>query len=126
MGGPPKGAEPLPAWTLPFCEAYGPSILTLAKTFLWAGLLFALVAAVAEAVAAFKAGGQSQLTTRDAAPGVPAIVDALKGLLEALKGANVWLALVVLGLLLMWMAGNAVPTFCTALPAGDRAGGNPR
>jgi len=111
-------------WVADFCAAYGPTILSLAKLFIWGGLIFALIAALAEATASFKASGQS--SARAEAAGLPAIVEALKGLLQALAGAKVWLAMTIVGVLLLWMAGHSVPAVCVPTQTAGLQNQSPR
>lgn len=114
------GALPPQPWVEPFCGDYAPAMLTLAQYFLWLGLIFAAVAAIAELVAAFRPAGQAHVQQQQAGGGLAPIIDALKGLLQALASAKPWLVLMILGILLLWMAGNAVPSFCAGgTPAGQ-------
>jgi hypothetical protein len=42
--------KPAPPWLTDFCADYAPTMLSLAQLFIWTGLLFALVSAMAEAL----------------------------------------------------------------------------
>jgi hypothetical protein len=44
------------------------------------------------------------------------LIETIKGFIEALTSAPTWLALFGGGLLLLWMAGNAVPEVCKPAP----------
>jgi hypothetical protein len=109
-----------------YCDTYSYSILVAAAAFLLLGLVFVAVAAVhearksaaearkaeaeaakAEAEAKAAQGGQEIATTI----ALPAVVTAVKGLAAALGDAKAWVAMILIGLLLSWMAGNA-PNLC--------------
>ncbi|HZF93266.1 MAG TPA: hypothetical protein VEZ20_00180 [Allosphingosinicella sp.] len=119
---------------LGYCTTYSYTILVAALLFLAGGLVFVLVAASSEAAKAAadarKAAAEAELAEERAKAAkagtfnageirsiVPTeAVTALKGLAEALGNAKAWLAMVLIGLLLLWMAGTA-PRIC----AGDKA-----
>lgn len=104
-----------------YCETYSYSILVAAAAFLLTGLVFVAVAAVHEArksaAEARKAEAEAAIAeaARDgketAEIPLPAVVTAVKGLAAALGDAKAWVAMILIGLLLAWMAGNA-PNLC--------------
>jgi hypothetical protein len=109
--------KPAPPWLTDFCADYAPTMLSLAQLFIWTGLLFALVSAMAEALLTIRQS-KGGITPAGEPPSGPAVIlAALKDLLLALAGVKAWLALVILGVLLLWMAGNAVPNFCATTAA---------
>ncbi|MDQ4087442.1 MAG: hypothetical protein M3177_05470, partial [Pseudomonadota bacterium] len=69
------------------------------------------------------AGGDQRAEARGL-PSLPAVIEALKSLLTALSSAKIWLALTIVGLLLLWMAATA-PRLCViGDDGGDRNGGS--
>jgi hypothetical protein len=107
-------------WILGFCNAYAPLALSLAKLFVYAGLTMGVILAAAEAYKLYRearaitpAGASPRA---DAVAANPAVSEIIKGLVGLLTGAKAWLALVILGILLLWLAGNAAPHFCTPPP----------
>jgi hypothetical protein len=42
----------------------------------------------------------------------PAAGEIIKSLVGLLTGVKAWLALVIIGVVLLWLAGNGVPDFC--------------
>lgn len=108
-----------------WCDSYANVALTIASIF----LVVALIAAIVETGLALyirllgtKQGAQAQ---REAALVTdPAILErllnALKGLLETLKGLPAWIAIFLAGLALLWLAGQR-PDLCTA-PAAQQPG----
>jgi hypothetical protein len=113
----------LPSW----CFAYGWTGFILACLFLLAALAGALVetwAIIKAKLKAAKDGPPAAVETLRAAlvPGGldPKLLEALKGLLEALKGLPAWISVFLAGLALLWVAGTA-PELCKQL-AKDKAG----
>lgn len=109
----PRLLEPdLPHWMETICEKAGPRVLELAEWFLYAGLAFGIATAIAEALAAFR-GRTADTPAADRAglTGVQAIIAALTSLLQALRDARAWLALVIFGLVLL-VIGASAPDLC--------------
>lgn len=109
-----------------YCDTYSYTILAAAVAFLLVGLAFVAVAAVHEArksaAEARKAEAEADKAEAQAAIAregretpmtvtLPAVVTAVKGLAAALGDAKAWVAMILIGLLLSWMAGNA-PNLC--------------
>lgn len=103
-------APPAP-WIADFCNAYTPFLFSAGKLTLFAGIVLGIALAIAAIIVALRkkpAGGGANL-----APAAPsAVLDAVKGFLQALSGAPTWLALFGGGILLLWLAGNSVPDIC--------------
>lgn len=105
-------APQIPAWLVQSCEKLSPKALQLAECFLYAGLAFGIITAIAEAAAAFRVDTSNGPRGNKVTPtGLQAVVAALTSLLTALKDAKAWLALVITGLLLLWIAASA-PDLC--------------
>jgi hypothetical protein len=129
-------AESPPAW-VSYCSTYSYAVLYAALAFLAAGLIFVAAAAYFEArkakaeaerveAEARKAAAEAQIAEAEAA-GARAGVDSLdsapiiipvnavttfvKSFAAVLGDAKAWVAMVIIGLLLLWMAG-AAPGFC--------------
>lgn len=102
----------LPEWMVTVCKRAGPDVLELAEWFLYAGLAFGIATAIAEAITALRGAARpAPAADRSALSGVQAIIAALTSLLQALKDARAWLALVVVGLLLL-VIGASAPDLC--------------
>lgn len=124
---------PAPEWIVSICRDFAPNALELAECFLYAGLVLGIITAIAEAAAAFQVSSRSGLRDERVTPtGLQAVVAALTSLLTALKDAKAWLALVITGLLLLWIAASA-PDLClpdeyrprpTAAPQGQNLNAN--
>lgn len=106
-----------PEWVAGFCHDYGAAMLFAGQVFLYAALGLAIAIAAIEIYVAFKsatrppaAKGDGNKNLRAVTP-FPAVIEALKSLLTALSSAKIWLALAILGLLLLWMAATA-PRLC--------------
>jgi hypothetical protein len=104
-------------WVLNFCNDYATKALWLAELFIYLGLVMGVLMAAAEvyklyreALAVKPAGAALSGMARAANP---AIGEVIKGLVGVLTGAKAWLALVIVGLILLWLAGNMAPAFCT-------------
>lgn len=105
-----------PEWLTDFCGDYASTMLGLGWWFLVAALVVgaagAAVLVYRTAVPPVTGGGGDEA---GGAAGLQAFADALKGLIEAFSKAPTWLAMLGGGVLLLWMAGNAVPQQCYAL-----------
>lgn len=114
----------LTAW----CDTYGWVTLGLGTLFLVAALVAAWVetlallkakreaAEEAKRVAAEKAAGTK--TALDAADPVE-LLEALQGVLEAIKGLPAWIALFLAGLALLWL-GSDLPKACVCGPDSEQ------
>lgn len=105
-------------WIQGFCTDYSPLALSLAKLFIYFGLVLGIVMAAVEAYELYrKARAIRPLAGVEPDPAVrtpaPAVGEVIKGLVSALTGAKAWLALVVVGVVLYWLAGNSAPEYCT-------------
>ena len=102
----------LPDWMVTVCRKAGPDVLELAEWVLYAGVAFGIATALAEAIAAFRGrAAQAPVVNRAALAGVQAIIAALTSLLQQLKDAKAWLALVIVGLVLL-VIGASAPGLC--------------
>jgi hypothetical protein len=105
-------------WMSGFCSSYAPLALSLAKLFIYVGLVMGVMMAAAEAYKEFR-----EAKAAGANGGVrnvvnPAVGDVIKALVGLLTGAKAWLALVILGVVLLWLAGQVTPSYCVPTPAG--------
>lgn len=111
-------------WIAQFCNDYGPLMVWLAKLFIYVGLIAGAFMAAAEVyklyreARAIKPPGDAD-DARVAAAAAP-VGEIIKSLVGLLTGAKAWLALTILGVLLLWLAGNAIPEICTP-PAAPNA-----
>jgi hypothetical protein len=102
---------PGPEWAIDFCRDYTLFLFGAGKWTLIAGILLGVALAVTTIVLLL-------MPKKEGAPGArtavaaPAVLDAIKGFLQALSSAPTWLALFGGGVLLLWMAGNAIPERC--------------
>lgn len=129
----PNPVVPPAAWIADFCSDYTPFLFSAGKLALIAGIILGIALALAAIVAELRkkpAGASGNLV----AP--PAVLDAVKGFIQALSSAPTWLALFGGGILLLWLAGNSVPDICkppepaavqtqTTAPAQGQAGSGP-
>ncbi|HEX8623033.1 MAG TPA: hypothetical protein VF718_13785 [Allosphingosinicella sp.] len=135
-----------------YCGTYGYVILIAAVLFLGAGLIFVILAgrfeaakakaeaekAEAEAKKAKAEAEKAELEAEalrrggagDGGPDGPQasiivgpVVTVAKGLAEALGNAKAWVAMVIIGLVLLWMAGSA-PQTCVVGPGADETSAN--
>jgi hypothetical protein len=124
---------PLPAEVIAWCSDYANFALGIGKWFLILALLVALietgllVAAKVKALLAKPAETQTD-DVKNLRAGLDPIklIEALKGLLETLKGLPAWVAIFLAGLALLWIAGEQ-PEACSpqqqsAAPAGANTG----
>jgi hypothetical protein len=124
-------AQPDPiagSWVADFCRDYGEAMLFAGQVFLYVGLLLAVAVAAIEIYVAFKSAkdspGQQDKMAQGLTP-LPSIIEALKSLLTALSSAKIWLALTIVGLLLLWMAATAPRLCVTGSDGGDPKADNP-
>lgn len=124
-----------PAWIAGFCNDYTPFLFSAGKLTLIAGILLGIALAAAAIIVSLRkkpAGGGANL----APPSPSAVLDAVKGFIQALSSMPTWLALFGGGILLLWLAGNSVPDICkpperqapqtqTAPQQGRQAGAQP-
>ena len=114
-------------WVADFCKDYGEAMLFAGQLFLYVGLALAVAVAAIEIYVAFKSAHAQpepeEPSTKAVALSLPAVIEALKSLLTALSSARIWLALTILGLLLLWMAATA-PRLCMTGDDGVDANGD--
>lgn len=76
-------------------------------------LVAALVIGIISAIKAFRSDKPSFGTTRAAgAPAIAPLLEALKGVIEALGSAPAWFALFLAGIFLFWMTGETYSNAC--------------
>ncbi|HEY5710653.1 MAG TPA: hypothetical protein VIT38_02060 [Allosphingosinicella sp.] len=122
----------LPPGVADWCGNYAGFSLAMAKAFLIIALIVALVETVVVLLpkirAAFEAPAAAKVLTESVVPAVDPVklLEALKGVLEALKGLPAWIAIFLAGLALLWMAGQKPEICAPAGPSreGREAGGN--
>lgn len=104
---------PPPAWANDFCRDYAPFLFSAGKWTLIAGILLGIALGIATIILLLrkKEGAADGIKAMNAATPV-AMLDAVKGFLQALSSAPTWLALFGGGVLLLWLAGNAIPEIC--------------
>jgi len=103
-----------------FCGLHISIVLVIAEILLGAALLLALVGAVMALIVRGKGEPSTQENAPDASQVAP-IIDALKGLIEALGKAPAWFALFLAGLFLFWMATQAYADLCRPTAANPAA-----
>ena len=92
-----------------FCSNLIEYAFWLAIAFLVASLLIGMFSAIL----AFRADKPKFGTTRtEAVPGITPLLEALKGIIEALGSAPAWFALFLAGIFLFWMAGEVYVESC--------------
>lgn len=102
------GAE----WRADLCQRYAILLLEYGRWFLLAGLIIGTIGAAVLVIRSFTATDAGGDEGGGGAPAITAIIEALKGLVEAFAKAPTWLALFGGGALLMWMAGSAISSSC--------------
>ncbi len=108
----PDAAARARHWSAEFCADYAPAAFDLAWWFLVVALVAGVIGALLEAWARFRAPPAVAAGEAGGAAALPAMVTAIKGLIDGFSKAPAWLALLGSGLFLFWLAGNAVPAFC--------------
>lgn len=121
-----NAAAVIPPEAAAWCDNFAGFALTLAQAFLILALFVALVEtaiglwakwqAARKAPVVVKEGAISPLTAAETVK----VLEAVKAILEALKGLPAWIAIFLAGLALLWMAGQK-PELCT-LPGSPGAG----
>ena len=102
-----------PEWVVDFCKDYSQFLFGAGKWTLIAGIILGIALAIATVVLLLrKKDGAAENVRAANAVGATAVLDAVKGFLQALSSAPTWLALFGGGVLLLWMAGTAVPEIC--------------
>lgn len=102
------------AWQLEFCANYAPLLLSLGKWFVVAALIIGALLGAVRIINAYRQrenDPDEDVWARTPTPW-QTIIAAIAGLVDSLTKAPTWLAMFGGGLLLLWMAGNAVPQFC--------------
>lgn len=101
---------PPPEWVASFCEEYVWFLFDTGRWTVRAGIVLGILLAVSVIVAAFRKPPPGADGVR-ATVAMPTL-DAIKGFLQALTSAPTWLALFGGGILLLWLAGAAMPDIC--------------
>ena len=105
-------------WVAEYCAGYGQTLLWLAIGFLVVALLLGIASSIIALMAArAQRGGGPGPDRVDVLPDPGKLVDALKGLIDALAKAPAWIAIFVGGILLLWMAGSFAGAVC--VPADE-------
>ena len=116
-----------PAWIVQFCAEYTPFLFSAGKWMIVAGIVLGIVLAVANVYIALRPPAAGRDNREGVVPPT-AVLDAIRGFIQALTSAPTWFALFGGGVLLLWMAGNAVPDICKATssssPGQARRDGN--
>ena len=122
-----EGLAPVVAhtgWQAEFCDRYALLMLAYGRWFLLVGLLMGIAVGAAMLVKLFRQPNVPVSNEEGVADvGIAAAADALKGVVQAFSRAPIWLAMFGVGALLLWMAGNAVPSYCTGVPDRDARSG---
>ena len=103
-----------------FCQNLAEFAFRLGRLFIWVALLAAVAHVIVQSIVALRGGetkAPAQLT------GIDKVLEALKGVLEALAKLPHWVAIFLAGLALLWMAGQR-PEACKA-PEPAPPAGNP-
>jgi hypothetical protein len=107
------------AWHDPFCSRYAILMFEYGRWFLLAALIIGTIGAVAVIVKLFSSkpegdetGGGNMLQSS---------IAAFTALIDSLAKAPTWIAMVGAGLVLMWMSGHALPTFCEGTQADSES-----
>lgn len=103
-------------WQDAFCDRYAILMMEYGRWFLLAALVIGAIGAAVLVLNSLRGGGATDEQGGGDVTAIQAIVEALKGLIEAFAKAPTWLAMFGAGALLLWMAGNAVPSYCTGVP----------
>lgn len=111
-----------------WCSDYSELALDLARWFLIIALVVAVVETLIALWAKFESARNSDAAARRvttaAANADPAawakLLEALKGVLETLKGLPAWIAIFLAGLALLWIAAKR-PETCPQPPAGPNS-----
>lgn len=109
-----------------FCALYLSNVPFIAKTFMVAALIVAVLGALVGIYQALKAAPPQPPTEAVAlaqanASALTPLVEALTKLLEALAKGPAWFAMFLAGLLLFWIAGEAHRKVCPPASAMARA-----
>ncbi|HEX8193585.1 MAG TPA: hypothetical protein VF552_11875 [Allosphingosinicella sp.] len=105
-------------WIVGFCNDYARKALGFAELFIYLGLLMGVAIALFEAYKTYReakavaASGGADAVRANMAPAA-AVSEVLKALIAIVTAAKAWLAMVIIGIVLFWLAGNATPVFCT-------------
>ena len=104
-----------------FCGSFLDVILVVSAGTLIVSLLIGAGAAAAALIQTIRAqkGGQLKQSV-DSAPAVSTLVDALKGIIEALANAPAWFAVFLAGVLLFWLAAGSATEGCKPRPTMTR------
>ena len=103
-----------PEWARDFCKDYTLFLFNAGKWTLMAGILLGILLAVATVYLLVR----KSPAVEEIAEAVPAtgVLDAARVFLQALSSAPTWLALVGVGVLLLWLSGYTKPEACNAPP----------
>jgi hypothetical protein len=99
-------------WIIEFCQEYAPTLFSVGKWTILAGVALGIALAAAAVIASLRAPTAANQGVRNVAAPPTAVLDALRAFIQAIASAPTWLALFGGGLLLLWMSGNTAPDFC--------------
>jgi hypothetical protein len=113
-----NAAAAVPPEAVAWCGNFAGFALVLAQAFLILALIVALVETAISLWAKLQAARKAPVVADTAAteelPGdAVKVLEALKAVLEALKGLPAWIAIFLAGLALLWMAGQK-PELCAS------------
>lgn len=98
------------------CEGLKTQLISLIETFLWIALVIAVLTALADLavkLAPLFSRERGFAAPRTAAPVDPVkFLDALKGLIDVLTKAPIWIAMVLTALALLWATHELMPAYC--------------
>lgn len=100
---------------LTFCREYvelAGDLAGLAKIFLIAALVLGIAYGFVEVLKRYQETPAVRAGVAPNTTAIKEIAEAIKGLVEALAKAPVWLALFGVGLMIFWVAGSAIPAMC--------------
>ena len=96
-----------------FCGTYLDIVIVIAIIFLIVALLIGSISAINALIRVLRTPRvPGAMTEIGGLPGPGSVIDAIRGLVDALTRAPAWFALFLAGVLLFWLAGKAVGDQC--------------
>lgn len=113
------------------CAEYAGFLFVAGKITMFVGIALGVSLAVAAVVVAFRKQPAAADGAEVGFAAPTAVLDSIKGFIQAIASAPTWLALFAGGVLLLWMAGSVRPEWCkpaiypgAQAPAKPGAGGS--